>query len=158
MSARIKELQILQRLAGKMWRDLNLGARKPKLHILEAHACHFIQTHGPLGFVTEEGIEHLHAQRNRMYRVFGSIRNVKRKETLVQKRVTQCALSEPRVEQFQDQRKRSPATEIDNSITRSAKTDAHSARKNQKRIKSEDIHKHPAYISNSTGMHAPGAV
>jgi hypothetical protein len=150
----ILELQKLQLLVGKMWREMNLGARKPKLHILEAHTSHFIQTHGPLGFVTEEGIEHLHAQRNRMYRVFGSIRDVQRKETLVQNRVNQLALSEPRDSLFQAQRKRMPA---EDSIPINAKKSALSARQDQKKIKLEDIHNHPAYKSISTNMHTHGS-
>jgi len=87
----IDELQRLQQVVGNLWRELGLGARKPKLHILEAHACHFIRTHGPLGFVTEEGVERLHAVRRRMYAIFGSIRNAERKETLVQNRLDKLA-------------------------------------------------------------------
>ena len=109
----IDELQRLQQVVGNLWRELGLGARKPKLHILEAHACHFIRTHGPLGFVTEEGVERLHAVRRRTYTIFGSIRNAERKETLVQNRLDKLAPIHNRTDGFQIARMRSGTANAD---------------------------------------------
>ena len=63
-----------------------MGARKPKLHIIEAHAATCIRKIGAMGFISEENTESLHASIKRLYSLFGSIRSIQRQEALVLKR------------------------------------------------------------------------
>ena len=63
-----------------------MGARKPKLHIIEAHAATCIRKIGAMGFISEENMESLHASIKRLYSLFGSIRSIQRQEALVLKR------------------------------------------------------------------------
>ena len=66
-----------------------MGARKPKLHIIEAHAATCIRKIGAMGFISEEKTESLHASIKRLYALFGSIRSIQRQEALVLKRQNQ---------------------------------------------------------------------
>ena len=66
-----------------------MGTRKPKLHIIEAHAATCIRQIGAMSFISEEKTESLHASIERLYALFGSIWSIQRLEALVLKRQNQ---------------------------------------------------------------------
>jgi hypothetical protein len=143
----IQELERLAKLVGDLWRELELGARKPKLHILEAHACDFIRAHQPLGFVTEEGVEKLHAARNRIYRLFCSVKDEWRKEVYTLNRENQQAGVKPQVNVFETARKkRKPAMAIDGSARKTAPI----LRQERKEVKRESLLAYEQQMANST--------
>ena len=121
---------------GVLWRKLGLGARKPKLHILEAHACEFIRAHQPLGFVTEEGVEKLHSVRNRILRMFDTVKDVRQKEVYLLKRENKLADVRPLVRTFGANR-RKRGQESDTGAYSEDRVPAHIRRKKRKEVKKE---------------------
>jgi len=144
----IQQLERHAKLAGDLWRELELGARKPKLHILEAHACDFIRAHQPLGYVTEEGVEKLHAARKRIYRLFHSVKDEWLRETYTLNRENQHAGVRHEVDVLKIDRtrncKRKPA------IDEGARKTAPILRQERKEVKRESLLEYEQHIANST--------
>lgn len=120
---------------GILWRKLGLGAKKPKLHILEAHACEFIRAHQPLGFVTEEGVEKLHSVRNRILRMFDSVKDPRLKEVYLLRRENKLSDSKPGVRALAGRRKRT--RESDTGACAEDRVSAYIKRKKRKEVKKE---------------------
>ena len=120
---------------GVLWRNLGLGAKKPKLHILEAHACEFIRAHQPLGFVTEEGVEKLHSVRNRILRMFDSVKDPRLKEVYLLRRENRLSDTQPAVRAIAQGRKRK--REKDTGACAEDRVPAHIKREKRKEVKKE---------------------
>ena len=63
----LAQIEQVAKETGIFWLTLKMGARKPKLHIIEAHAATCIRQIGVMGFISEEKTESLYASIERLH-------------------------------------------------------------------------------------------
>ena len=152
----LAQIEQVAKETGILWRTLKMGARKPKLHLIEAHAATCIRQIGAMGFISEEKTESLHASIKRLHALFGSIRSIERQEALVLQRQNQkSARVDKSIEQMVDETSRKKQKMIIGATNLSAAGRAKYISKQMKKETTEDWATTSVNLSNTGTQELP---